>query len=189
MSASATCPGPSGWRALRVGTGSNGRESCSSSARSEAFSQPVVMRHEGGLTMKPILLAVHDEPRDRDAIQRELTSRYAADYEIICEDSPVSALQRLDALGATPGGAVLVLFAASDMAAMSGVEYLQRAHERHPHARRVLLIPWSNRSASKPILRMISQERFDRYATVPGRSKTGARRRSPGPPAVPAAWA
>jgi thioredoxin reductase (NADPH) len=120
--------------------------------------------------MKPILLAVHDEPRDRDAIQRELTSRYAADYEIICEDSPVSALQRLDALRATPGAAVLVLFAASDMAAMSGVEYLQRAHEQHPHARRVLLIPWSNRSTSKPILRMISQGRFDRYATVPGRS-------------------
>src|SRR6266545_489517 len=120
--------------------------------------------------MKPILLAVHDEPGERAAIHRELTSRYAADYEIMCEDSPVSALQRLDALRATPGAAVLVLFAASDMAAMTGVEYLQRAHELYPHARRVLLIPWSNRSASKPILRMISQGRFDRYASVPGRA-------------------
>ena len=40
----------------------------------------------------------------------------------------------------------------------------------HPHARRVLLIPWSNRSASKPILRLISEGRIDRYATTPGRS-------------------
>ena len=120
--------------------------------------------------MKPILLAVHDEPRERAAIQRELTSRYATDYEIICEDSPVAALQRLDALRAMPGAAVLVLFAASDMAAMTGVEYLQRAHELYPHARRVLLIPWSNRSASKPVLRMISQGRFDRYASVPSQS-------------------
>jgi hypothetical protein len=37
-------PRASGWRWLQVGTGSNGREGCWSSARSEAFSQPVVMR-------------------------------------------------------------------------------------------------------------------------------------------------
>lgn len=49
---------------------------------------------------------------------------------------------------------MLALFAASDMTAMTGVEFLHRAHELHPHARRVLLIPRSNRSASKPILRL-----------------------------------
>ena len=49
-----------------------------------------------------ILLSVLDQPRDRRAIQRELTSRYATDYEIICEASPLSALQRLDALRAAP---------------------------------------------------------------------------------------
>jgi thioredoxin reductase (NADPH) len=38
-------------------------------------------------------------------------------------------------------------------------------------AQRVLLIPWSNRSATKPLLRMISQGRFDRYTTVPTRSR------------------
>ena len=82
----------------------------------------------------------------------------------------MSALQRLEALRKVPAGPVLVLFAGSDMEAMTGVEYLQRAHELHPHARRVLLIPWANRSASKPILRMISQGRFDRYASIPHRS-------------------
>ena len=65
---------------------------------------------------------------------------------------------------------MLALFAAGEMTEMTGVEFLQRAHELHPHARRVLLIPWSNRSASKPILRVISQGRIDRYATIPSRS-------------------
>jgi thioredoxin reductase (NADPH) len=118
----------------------------------------------------PTLLAVHDQPAALDVIRRELVGRYADDYEIICEQSPDSALQRLDARRTTPDAPVLALFAASDMTAMTGVEFLQRAHEMHPHARRVLLLPRRNRSASKPILRLISQGQFDRYATVPIRS-------------------
>jgi len=119
---------------------------------------------------KPMLLAVHDRAPDRARIERELTSRYAADYQIVCEESPLSALQTLDTVRATPDGVVPIVFAASDMAEMPGAEFLARAHVLHPHAQRVLLIPWSNRSASKPILRMISQGRFDRYASTPVRS-------------------
>jgi thioredoxin reductase (NADPH) len=116
----------------------------------------------------PILLAVDDQPGALDVIRRELTGRYATDYQIICEDSPISALRRLAALRrAPPDAAVLILFAASDMVAMTGIEFLQRAHEMHPHAQRVLLIPRSNRSASKPILRLISLGRIDRYAIAP----------------------
>ena len=120
--------------------------------------------------MKPTILAVLDDPRDWQAIHRELASRYATDYEIICESSPLRALQRLDALRAAPDARVLIVLAAGQMAAMTGTEFLQQAHELHPHAKRVLLIPWSNRSTSKPVLRMISQGRFDRYANVPARS-------------------
>jgi thioredoxin reductase (NADPH) len=119
---------------------------------------------------KPILLAVHEHLTDREALQRELTSRYSAGYEIICEASPVSALKRLDELRATAEADVLILFAASQMATMPAADFLERAHELHPHAQRVLLIPWSNRSASKPVLRMISQGRFDRFTSVPSRS-------------------
>ena len=118
----------------------------------------------------PTLLAVHDRLAALDLIRRELTGRYATHYEIICEQSPQSALQQLDALRPTPEAAVLALFAASDMTTMTGVEFLHRAHELHPHARRVLLIPRSNRSASKPILRLISQGLIDRYVATPSRS-------------------
>jgi len=120
--------------------------------------------------VKPILFAVHEQSRELGMIQRELVSRYATDYEIICEESVASALARLDELRVTAGAQVLVLFAAEEMTAITGIEYLQRAHELHPRAQRVLLIPWGNRSASKPILRAVSLGRFDRFATLPGQS-------------------
>jgi thioredoxin reductase (NADPH) len=119
---------------------------------------------------KPILLAVHDQPADLKVIRHELTSRYAADYELLCYDSPASALTRLEAVRDTPRAAVLAVFAASEMTAMTGIEFLRQACDLHPHARRVLLIPFSNRSASKPILRLISEGRIDRYVTTPTRS-------------------
>ncbi len=117
--------------------------------------------------VKPILFAVHEQTRELETIQRELASRYGTDYEIICEESVASALVRLDDLRATAGPQVLVLFAAEEMNAMTGIEYLRRAHDMHPHAQRVLLIPWRNRPASKPILRAVSLGRIDRFATLP----------------------
>jgi thioredoxin reductase (NADPH) len=53
---------------------------------------------------------------------------------------------------------------------MDGVEFLRRAHELHPQAQRVLLVPWSNRSASKPILRLVTHGLIDRYTATPTRS-------------------
>jgi thioredoxin reductase (NADPH) len=113
--------------------------------------------------MKPILLVVDDQIQDLETIQRELVKRYAADYEIIGEPSAEAALQRLAALQVA-GEQVAILLAALQMAAMTGIDYLERAHDLYPRAKRVLLIPWGNRSATKPILKAISLGKIDRYA-------------------------
>ncbi|HEY2949181.1 MAG TPA: hypothetical protein VGJ53_12425, partial [Micromonosporaceae bacterium] len=118
---------------------------------------------------RPVLMAVHEQARELEVLQRELAGRYAADYEIVCEASTVSALDRLDVLRMTTDAEVLAVFAAHEMTGMTGIQFLQQAHQRHPRAQRVLLIPWGNRSASKPILKAISLGRIDRYATVPSR--------------------
>jgi thioredoxin reductase (NADPH) len=118
---------------------------------------------------KPILMAVDDNPADLKMIQRELLKRYAADYEIICDSSPESSLQRLGALK-REGAQVVFVMAAHNMATMTSFEFLQQVHELHPHARRVLLIPWANRSASKPFWKAISVGRVDRFTPKPGRS-------------------
>jgi len=118
---------------------------------------------------KPVLMAVHEQTRELNVLQRQLADRYAADYEIMCEASAASALERLDALRVTADAEVLAVFAAHEMTGMTGIEFLLRAQQRHPHAQRVLLIPWGNRSASKPILKAVSLGRIDRYATLPSR--------------------
>src|SRR5256712_12290480 len=118
---------------------------------------------------KPILMAVHEHPRELATIQRELLGRYGADYQVIAEASATAALERLEALRGTADARVVVLLAAHAMTGMTGIEYLQRAHALHPRAQRVLLLPWGNRSAIKPILKAISRGQVDRYATQPSR--------------------
>ena len=115
---------------------------------------------------KPILIAVDDQIQDIEIVQHELLKRYAADYEVICESSAAAALQRLEALRKS-SAQVAILLAALQMDAMTGIEYLEQAHELHPHAKRLLLIPWANRSASKPILKAISLGQIDRYTPQP----------------------
>lgn len=118
---------------------------------------------------KPILMAVDDQIQELETIQQELLKRYITDYEVICEPSPEAALQRLEATQAA-GGQVAILLAALQMAAIPGIDFLERAHELHPRAKRVLLTPWGNRSATKPLLKAISLGRIDRYGIKPSRS-------------------
>jgi thioredoxin reductase (NADPH) len=119
--------------------------------------------------MKPILLLVDDQSHDLDFVRDELLKRYGNDYDVMAEQSAEAALQQLEALQAADAQ-VVILLAALQMAAMTGFDFLARAHELYPRAQRVLLIPWGNRSASKPILQAISLGQIDRYATKPRRS-------------------
>ncbi|RIK41644.1 MAG: hypothetical protein DCC55_11215 [Chloroflexi bacterium] len=120
---------------------------------------------------KPVLMAVDEHIEDLAAIQRELHKRYATDYEVICERSAAAALQQLQALQAA-GVEVAILLVASQLGAMTGVAWLDQAHELHPQTKRVLLIPFGNRSASKPILRAISLGQIDRFAIKPAAGST-----------------
>ncbi|HYS08631.1 MAG TPA: FAD-dependent oxidoreductase [Myxococcales bacterium] len=120
--------------------------------------------------MKTLLIAVHEEAHVLETLRRELVGRYASDYEILCEASAASGLERLEELCRRDGVQVVALFAASQMTTMSGLEFLRRAHALHPSAQRVLLIPWANRSETRPLLKAISMGQIDRYVTQPGRS-------------------
>ena len=119
--------------------------------------------------MKPVLMAVDDSPGDLEAVASELTKRYSSDYDVSAHHTADGALRQLAELR-DAGVDVPSLLAARDMKEMAGLEYLRRAHELYPHAARVLLLPWSVRSATKPVLRAYSLGAFDRYATKPTRS-------------------
>lgn len=119
--------------------------------------------------VKPILMAVDDQRHDLEIVRRELMKRYADDYEIIIESSPAAALQRLETLRAQ-AAPVVMLLAALEMSSMSGVDFLARARQLYPRVQRVALIPWRNRSATRPILKAISLGRIDRYTPKPSQS-------------------
>src|SRR6185369_13152525 len=99
---------------------------------------------------KPILLAVDNNILNGECVQRELRKRYAADYEVICAQSPEAALRQLEALKVADAQ-VLMLLAAREMASITGVEFLAQARVLYPHAKRVLLLPPGNRSESIPL--------------------------------------
>jgi thioredoxin reductase (NADPH) len=117
----------------------------------------------------PIIITVDDQLQDLEMTHNELLKRYAADYEIVAKPSPSAALAHLRELR-TADEQVVALLAAHTMAEMAGVDYLARAHELYPHAKRVLLIPRGNRSATKPILQAISLGHADHYAMKFSRS-------------------
>ncbi len=115
---------------------------------------------------KPVLMAVDDQFQDLEMIRQSCSSAMRNDYDVICEASAEASLERLGRLRAI-GAEVVILLAAPGLGSMTGVEYFARAHELYPHATRVLLVPWGNRSESKPIFKAISVGQFDRYAVKP----------------------
>ncbi len=121
--------------------------------------------------MKPVLMAVCSQASDLEAVRHELQKRYAADYEIICVQAAEAALLQLDALRAADAPLV-VLLSALDTGGATDIGFLERAHELHPHAWRVQLIPWGNRSATKPMLKAMTLGQIDRFVAVPGESST-----------------
>ena len=44
---------------------------------------------------RPVILAVDGDPGDLKVIERELRSRYDADYRVVCEQSAEAGLRRL----------------------------------------------------------------------------------------------
>ena len=108
--------------------------------------------------VKPIFLVVEEQRDDLETVQQALLRRYGADYRVLAESSADSALQRLTTLD--PTIPIIVL------AAMN-LDFLDQVHALQPLAKRVLLLPWGNRSRSKPVLRAIALGRIDRYVFKP----------------------
>jgi CheY-like chemotaxis protein len=116
--------------------------------------------------VRPVLLAVDDEPAALDALEGELGKRYGADYEVVCADTPEAGLRRLEQLQADGGQLALVL-ADQWMPSMTGVEFLGRVRRLHPRAQRVVLINWGDRSTAEPILQASALGQIDDWMAKP----------------------
>ena len=101
---------------------------------------------------KPILMVVDDDAEYLKAIAQDLTRRYDADYEISVIGSARDALTQLDSF-VMAGRQVAVVLAALRLSDMSGIDFLERAQESCPQAKRVLRVSWLELSAYESFLR------------------------------------
>ena len=96
---------------------------------------------------KPILLSVDDDSDVLRAIERDLRSRYGAEFRVIGSDSPAGALDLLKQLKVR-NDSVALLLADQRMPRMNGVEFLQEGMRIFPEAKRALLTAYADTSAA-----------------------------------------
>jgi thioredoxin reductase (NADPH) len=96
---------------------------------------------------KPVLMTVDDDPEVLRAVERDLRRRYAEHYRVLRADSGGSALAALHALKKR-NDAVGLLLADQRMPQMTGVEFVTRASDLYPDARRVLLTAYADTDAA-----------------------------------------
>ncbi len=114
----------------------------------------------------PVILAIDGEAAGFDIVSQELRKRYGADYDVRCEQTPPDALDQLAELKEN-GRAVALLLTSLTLPGMSGIQFLMRAHELHPRARRALLISWGDRLAAHPVLHSFAMGQIDGYTARP----------------------
>ena len=112
---------------------------------------------------RPILLAVDDDVSVLEAVVQDLRSRFGEQYRIARAASGQAALDTMRQLQERQESIALIL---SDqrMPGMTGVEFLERAREQYPEARRVLLTAYADTEAA---IRAINSARIHYYLTKP----------------------
>src|SRR5438477_610556 len=96
---------------------------------------------------KPVLLSVDDDADVLRAIERDLRSKYGAEYRVIGSDSPEGALTLLKQLKVR-NDSVALLLADQRMPQMDGVAFLREGMQIFPDAKRALLTAYADTNAA-----------------------------------------
>lgn len=112
---------------------------------------------------RPILLAVDDDVSVLEAVVQDLRRQYGATYRVMRAASGQAALDTLTQLK-TRLEPVALLMSDQRMPGMTGVEFLERASESYPEARRVLLTAYADTEVA---IRAINTARIHYYLTKP----------------------
>lgn len=122
--------------------------------------------------MKPVILAVDDDPSSIGHISGELERRYARDYRIVFETSASAASARLAELDRR-GERVALVLADQWMPDLNGVDLLAQAKQLDPRTKRALLIAWgewADEATADAIRGAIATGIADHYVLKPWKS-------------------
>ncbi len=111
----------------------------------------------------PIIFSIDDDPQVLRAISRDLRSFFRQHYRILSTTSVKEALESLLDLK-NKGESVALFVSDQRMPEMEGVEFLQKAREFFPDARRVLLTAYSDTDAA---IKAINSVQLDYYLMKP----------------------
>ncbi|HVS97813.1 MAG TPA: FAD-dependent oxidoreductase [Puia sp.] len=111
----------------------------------------------------PILFIIDDDPQVLRAITRDLRTQFRQSYRILSTTSVKEALESL--LDLRNKGETISLFISDQrMPEMEGVDFLQKAREYYPEAKRVLLTAYSDTDAA---IKAINNVQLDYYLMKP----------------------
>src|SRR3712207_3675199 len=96
---------------------------------------------------RPVLLTVDDDPQVSRAVARDLRRHYGEHHRVLRAGSGPEALEALRELKLR-GDPVAVLLADHRMPGMTGIEFLERAMDLVPRARRALLTAYADTDAA-----------------------------------------
>jgi thioredoxin reductase (NADPH) len=113
--------------------------------------------------MKPVLITVDDDREVLRAVERDLRRHYGENYRVLRAESGSSALEALKTLKLR-NDPVALLLVDQRMPEMTGVEFLERAMELYPDAKRALITAYADTDAA---IRAINTARIEYYLMKP----------------------
>jgi thioredoxin reductase (NADPH) len=114
---------------------------------------------------RPVLFVIDDDAGVLHALRDDLGRRFGKDFRVVGESSAAAGLAALRGL-ADAGEPVALLIVDHDLSGMPGVDFLARAHDLHPLAKRVLLVE-RDYSARSPIVQAMTLGQADYHITKP----------------------
>jgi thioredoxin reductase (NADPH) len=108
---------------------------------------------------KPAILTVDDDPGVSRAVARDLRRRYGKDHRIVRAESGTDALDALKEMKLR-GDEVAVLLADHRMPEMDGIQFLEKAMDIYPTARRVLLTAYADTDAAITAINVVDLDYY-----------------------------
>lgn len=114
----------------------------------------------------PVVFAVATDPGLRRALGDVLRERYGGGYSVVVASEPADAIRQLAAVRES-GEQVALLLAPFRAAELDGIDFLVRAHDLHPGARRIVIVDVGDVGAATALRRALTLNQIDSYFGQP----------------------
>ena len=121
--------------------------------------EPAAAAASTATAVRTAIMTVDDDPGVSRAVARDLRRRYGESHRIVRAESAEAALAALSELKLR-GDLVAVILADYRMPQMNGIEFLERAMDVYPGARRVLLTAYADTGAAIDAINVVDLDHY-----------------------------